>query len=182
MGDGFPRGISPGVRRGAVPVWDGQGWRAVPFAGAHVTSTIDLTASPLSFNSKRFDSHGFADIVNTPTKLTIPPGMGGYYHIGASFMVKSSAGTGSLDRIEIGLNSSSNIIAETEQNINFTGSWPALHTETIYRCYPGYWFEVYWTQNTGSSKTLGAQPERAPNFWLYRVGLAQPSGTIGGAG
>ncbi|WP_141703735.1 hypothetical protein [Planobispora rosea] len=156
---------------GDVEQYWSSSWRAVSFGSATqprvritngsaqaLTSFSDTT---LTFSSARYNTNSMWS-AGAPTRITIPSGMGGIYHIGSS--VGLSGSSGQYVGASIRLNGSTVIAKQELQSsstctINLTGDWEAS---------AGDYFELIARVNT-SGFTTRTNPGDTPEFWAHRV-------------
>lgn len=163
-----------GLQRGAVPTWDGQGWRPIAWAGAMLTRSAAQTLTQnveaaVSYDVLFWDVRGpYTDLAKQPTRITIPAGRDGFYHVGCHVNI-NTGGTGIITRLRLRLNGTDEIAYN--EDATFTSEFPSLQADVVWKFAAGDYIESLVTQDAQSSKALNRQSNRSPNFWLYRVGL-----------
>lgn len=180
--DDVPDVNAPTPSNGDVLTWDstpGEWVSAAPaspsaptFVGARVRHSANqaistATDTALSMDSERYDSDAFHDTSTNNTRLTVPSGKGGKYHIGGNILFNANA-TGSRYAM-IRLNGST-VIARS-QDISASGSYGArINLSCDYALAVGDYVELVVNQDSGGNLDSVAGANYAPEFWLHLIG------------
>jgi len=146
----------------------------VPVAhGARVYRTtvqsIPNSADTLySFTAEEYDTDGYHDNSTNPSRITIPSGRGGYYHLGASLAF--AAGTGIVyPRF---LKNGSAINGGQGAQPNNAGFGPHANFGTDIHLAAGDYVEVNVFQNSGGSLNVGGSSGYDyAAFWAHLIGV-----------
>ncbi len=141
------------------------------FVGVRVYHNTTQTAgtgsvTALAFNSERYDTHAFHDTSSNNSRLTVPSGKGGYYHIGGSFEWAGTNTTGER-AIFIRLNGSTDI---SEGRFAAVAQTLGHHCSADYALAVGDFVELIAYQTSGGTRTIDAQGNRSPEFWMHYLG------------
>ena len=127
------------------------------------------TFTALTFNSERYDVGGMHSTTTNTSRITIPSGGGGIYHVGAAIRFASStAGTTRLLRLY--LNGTTYITGIETSYVGGTGD-TQLSTSCDYKFAAGDYIEAVVFQNTGGILAVLTASAYSPEFWCHWVGL-----------
>lgn len=137
------------------------------FNSAAITLTT-ATVTALTFNSERYDVGGCHSTVSNTSRLTVPAGEGGLYHIGGCAEFVASA-TG--ERIvDIRLNGATFITRH--RDIASSGSTShTYNVSTDYQLVAGDFVELTAFQNSGGNLNVSSLGNYTPEFWMRWVAL-----------
>lgn len=141
---------------GVAAVADGVGQSV----GARVTNTVAQSIPSgadtlLSWNSEVFDTNALHDNTTNPSRLTVPPGMGGRWLVIANVLFAANAtGRRSLTIRKNG----SNAVGNIEEPVSEGALAPTgVLTQTVLDALPGDYFDVTANQYSGAAlDVLGA--------------------------
>ncbi len=127
------------------------------------------TPTALAFDSERVDVGGMHDTVTNNSRLTIPTGEAGFYHIGGCVRwAYNTTGYRSLD-IRVG---GTSVIARTAHD-TLVGS--AIGTDQTvgcdYQLAAGNYVELFVTHNAGAALNVSVASPQSPEFWCHWVSL-----------
>lgn len=151
--------IGSGGRGSAV------GARAYQAGSAQSIANATLTA--VTFDSERFDTDGFHSTSSNTSRFTVPAGMGGKYLLGG--VVEFAANATGARSIALRLNGSTYIAFETIQAATAGGQETRLSVETVYDLLAGEYVEVYVSQVSGGSLTIGNTSAYGAEGWAIRL-------------
>lgn len=134
----------------------------IAFSGCRVYQNAGVginAATILSFQVENFDNGGYHDNVTNNSRITVPSGKGGKYHIGASLDV-SGAYTSKLSIKLNGATYIANNVGGSE-----TG-YDGCTVSTIYELAVGDYVEVEAKAANASANSSG---DAQTNFWAYKI-------------
>lgn len=127
------------------------------FVGCFLAGTADQSVNSASstiitWNDEVFDTDGFHDNVTNNSRVTIPSGKAGKYLINA-FIYSSNANTTGYRALGIKKNGSN--IQEFNSTPYFsTANDMGQNFTTLLSLSVGDYIEIYWTQNSGSARSV----------------------------
>ena len=130
-------------------------------------SVANTTYVTCPFDTTVFDTHSLADLSNN--QITIPSGMGGYYHMkgrarGANFITKRII-------VQINLNGSTDEFMELAGYGLATGQYPVGEVDTIKQLSAGDTVKLQVYHNYGSSRTFSGSINSC-NMLVHRIGAS----------
>jgi hypothetical protein len=142
------------------------GVRAIPNATTSLT-TATWTAIALA-GTDRFDTDGYHDPASNNTRLTVPTGKDGYYHIGANGQI---AGNTTGERgIRILLNGATIIAVDLRPTLaDVALPWRGF-ISTVYNLVATNYVEMQLWQDSGVSVSTENLANATNEFWMYKVG------------
>ena len=145
---------------------------ATRFVGARVYNTGNVTIpnntqTAIPLDSERYDTHAFHSTVTNPSRLTIPAGMAGYYHMGGSFQWAVS-GAPSLRLAIIQLNGTTPIAVNGYQAANAANTYSNISCD--YHLAVGDYVELHAYQLSAADLDIQANIAWSPELWIHRVG------------
>ena len=132
-------------------------------------STPDSVPTILTFNSERFDTHGFHDNAVNPDRITIPTGLGGIYLIFAT--VQFAANAVGFRELYLELNGTTPIAAPIQQAATGGGIITILAVATVYQLAQGDIVRCGVNQQSGGSLAVNAAGNYSPEFGVARFGI-----------
>jgi len=150
-------------------VRDDLEWFANGKPRARVTHSSNQSISngvntAIQFNSERYDVGGCHSTSSNTTRLTVPTGGGGLYHIGGSI----HCATGSGSRIlSIRVNGSTSIAGISTPGDTTVGNYLSLSTD--YELADGDYVELVLYQDSGGNLTVSKVDRNTPEFWFRWV-------------
>lgn len=140
----------------------GVKWAAIPaaspaFVGCFLTGTVDQSVNSASstlitWDAEVFDTDAFHSTTTNNTRITIPSGKAGKYLINM-FVYSNNANTTGYRAMGIKKNGTN--IQEFNSTPNFsTANDLGQHFSTLLDLAVGDYIEMYWTQNSGSARTV----------------------------
>lgn len=138
------------------------------FAGARVYNNANISLNgaadtTLTYNSERYDTDAYHSTSSNTSRLTVPTGKGGYYHIGAA--VSLTTGTGEPSYVQIKLNGMTSIAVATVFN---NGSFEAASVSCDYALADADYVEFLVYVQNGSKNAISAA-NYSPEFWLHKI-------------
>lgn len=133
-------------------------------AGQNI-ATATFTA--LTFNSERYDTAGLHSTSSNTSRITIPTGGGGIYHIGASVRFASNSTGARVVRIR---RNGSGYIGVQEADASATGDH-RMSLACDYFLFEGDYIEVMAFQSSGGVLSVDSESAMSPEFWVHWVGL-----------
>jgi hypothetical protein len=121
------------------------------------------TPTALTFDSISFDTQQMHDVVRSPSRITIPASVAGYYLIGAC--VQWAASAIGIRQIQIRLNGATILASDTRDNVA-VGTSPEHAVQTVYRLNAGDYLEVVAQQTSGGSLAVKSVGVFSPCFWV----------------
>ncbi len=137
------------------------GARVYHNAGQAVANNSPLA---LALNTERYDTDGFHDTATNNPRLTIPSGLGGYYHIFGHGQLDNTGGAGGY--LAIRLNGVTFIVAQSFAN----QATPYANVSTDWALAAGDYVELVAYQNSGAARNVVALAAYSPEFGLRKVG------------
>ena len=134
------------------------------------TQSIGNSADTLAtFDSEEFDTDGYHSTASNTSRITIPAGLGGYYHVGFIVLWADNATGLRIGRI---LKTGASVRASQVTTFpNAGGNTPHISYETIISLAAGDYVEVNLFQTSGGSLATGSATDRIQNgFWAHFVG------------
>jgi hypothetical protein len=167
---------------GRIDTFPGQ-VAATTFVGAKATRSAaynvpNAADTALPWDIEEFDSHGFHDNVTQNTRLTVPAGFEGYYHVGACW--SSTAPSVDQRRHILTIKKNGTTLKGMASEHSTSGSQAysgPMASGSVYLA-AGDYVEAFAYQDSGG--TLALDTAKA-GFWLYRVAEVAPAplGTSG---
>jgi hypothetical protein len=142
------------------------------FSGARVYHNVNQSIihgfnTVLAFNSERFDTDGYHDLVTNNSRLTVPST--GKYLIGGHVQFAAVAGGPTRRELHIrGYYGSTTSLAESNDATE-------LSVCALYDLTGGTWVQLEVYQNSGAALNVLSSASISPEFWIMRVGGA-PAG------
>jgi hypothetical protein len=134
-------------------------------SGADGAATIaNATDVTLNFPSTKFDTDGFQ---TSPSRLTIPTGLGGYYILGGGVQMEAS-GSGTHRRVWIEANGSGNPIVATSGGVSATQNARGS-ISTVTNLGDGDYLQLHAYQDSGGPLSGVIDNPAFPSFWLVRI-------------
>jgi len=137
-------------------------------------SISNSTSTAINFTTEDYDSNGFHDNSTNNTRLTVPTGMAGKYHITGALEMDASA-TGARE-IWILLNGTTVIADLVDQGLSGVEFRSIISTD--YDLAAGDYVELMINQASGSSKNVKARANHSPFFSMHQI-LAAGTSTDG---
>lgn len=160
---------------GTLYYCDGATWTKFAsdsFVGCKVRRTTTqsvatATSTAVTFTAEDFDTNAFHDLVTNPSRLTVPAGLGGYYHVGATIPFE---GFGSGDTIRMAIiRLNGGAVVHDAASAVATGQGTTATPSTILNLVAGDYLDVAAYHEWGGS--LNIDPiYGSPSFWLRRLG------------
>lgn len=133
----------------------------------NVQSIPDFTETTLTFNSERWDTHGFWEGVTHPTRLTIPPGVDGLFELGGNIDFDANVnGDRYISIIHQG-GTETDIAVQTQHAPNSRHC--RLNLNTQWQCTAGDYFELRCWQDSGGALNVGNEQAWSCEFWCARL-------------
>jgi hypothetical protein len=136
-------------------------------SAAQTITTGTITA--LAFNSERHDTDAFHDTVTTNTRLTVPAGLAGTYHIWATVDWAPVADS-TWRFVGLRVNGSPQIARQSGPNVNSATFTLTQNVSCDYVLAVGDYVEVVVRHERGSNLDTSAAAPIAPEFGMQRVG------------
>lgn len=139
----------------------------MPHARVYNTANLAIpnsTITALTFNSERYDTGGCHSTASNTSRLTVPSGGGGVYHLGASVNFASNA-TGTR-AAAIRLNGATTL-ANVE--VGAQSGTLGLVVSCDYKLSAGDYVEVTVYQASGGSLNVTTNSSFSPEFWFRWV-------------
>lgn len=123
------------------------------------------TNTALTFNTERYDTGGCHSTVSNTSRLTVPSGGGGLYHIGGTITFAANA-TG--DRaLWIQLNGATRLVQDLRRA---SGTFEtSINVVCDYVLAAGDYVELYVFQSSGGNLNVNASSAYTPEFWFRWV-------------
>jgi hypothetical protein len=172
-------GLAPKAPADNTKFLRGDGSWAVPgvsgsvtFAGARAyhnanQSIADVTTTALALNSERYDTDAYHDTSTNNSRLTIPSGKAGYYHIGAS--VNFGPDSDGFRLVYIRLNGTTPIAVQGWKASD-GGNITYVSLSTDYLLAVGDYVEIIVFLSAGNSLNVEVNGNYSPEFWLHLIG------------
>ena len=141
---------------GGVPTWAAPAATTPTFKGVRlVNSTSQLiansTTTAVTWNTERIDTDGFHSTVSNTSRITIPTGLGGYYNVFGSFIIKKGAATSvEIFLYKNGSSIGNAIVSVPSTTVNFT----QLYYTAFLSLAATDYIELYARQNAGEDRPL----------------------------
>jgi hypothetical protein len=148
--------------------------RAVALAGCRVyhnaaQSIATGTPTALSMNTERYDTDGFHDTVTNNTRLTVPAGLAGKYHIAGS-LAWAAASDAINRRAQIRLNGTTNIAVSGGPAVNSASEITFQCVSHTYDLAVGDYVELVAVQASAGAVNVNAAGNYSPEFGMSRIG------------
>ncbi len=127
-------------------------------------SIADTTFTAITFNSELYDTSNFHSTSSDNTKIVFTADTEGKYHVGATVLYGTSAGSGIVG---IRLNGST-ILAYATGTLSGTFN-AAVHCSADYEFVAGDYIEVIAYQDSGGSLNSVSLLHRGPGFWIHSL-------------
>jgi hypothetical protein len=111
-------------------------------------SIPSATSTEIAFNAEDFDSDGFHDNATNNTRLTVPTGMGGYYHISGQ-VYWDNADVDGVRLVYVLVNGSASAKAQASDDAPSTDF--IQHFSCTLKLEAGDYVEIRVYQNSGSA-------------------------------
>lgn len=133
-------------------------------ASQNVATATDFV---LSFNSERYDVGGMHSTTTNTSRITIPSGGGGVYHIGGS-VNWNNTDTDGIRQLVILLNGATRLaVVEASGGVN--GSMSVVSCD--YKLAASDYIELLVYQNSGSIIAVNSSGNYSPEFFCHWVGV-----------
>jgi hypothetical protein len=149
------------------------GVKAIRSAAYNVPNAAD-TALP--WDIEEFDSHGFHDNVTQNTRLTVPAGFEGYYHVGACWSSTAPSVDQRRHILTIKKNGTTLKGMASEHSTSGSQAYSGPMSSGAVYLVAGDYVEAFAYQDSGG--VLALDTAKA-GFWLYRVAEVAPAGASG---
>ena len=136
-------------------------------SAAQNISTALFTA--LSFNSERYDVGGMHSTSALLTRITVPTGGAGVYHLGASVRFEASPG-GSVRVLRLRLNGATYLTGNETAPVGSSGD-TQLTVSCDYKLAEGDYIEAVVFQNAGVTLQVLVTGAYSPEMWAHWVGV-----------
>ena len=138
------------------------------FSGARVYNSGNVslssgTETTITYDSERYDTDAFHSTSSNTSRLTVPTGLGGTYHIGAGVSITTSSGTPTYIRI---LLNGTTVIAVA--HVTESASFEAATIACDYALAQGDYVEFQVYVQNGSKNAIAAA-NYSPEFWLHKI-------------
>lgn len=140
------------------------------FRGCRIRRTtnqaVNSTPTKLSFDAERFDTDAFHDNSTNPTRITIPSGLDGKYHMGCNIRWDLPTGTGILE-LSILLNNTTTIAVTTIHALS-GGNYMNQEVTTMYELAATDYVE--FVAFDVANQTVLSTGNWSPEAWAYWLG------------
>jgi hypothetical protein len=155
-----------GLKWQPAPNWHGA--RVVKTAGQVITSGTQTT---LTFDAEMYDTDNYHSNVTNNTRLTIPAGLGGIYHVRGRVNYDPNATGARYLIISVNGTSSANYDSYVVYPAVSGGIETMIDVNTIVALSAGDYIELFTIQNSGSSITSKGGLNFYTDFSLNLIGL-----------
>lgn len=128
------------------------------------------TFTALTFDSERYDVGGMHSTSANTSRITIPTGGGGVYHIGASIRFAYSATAGSVRLLRLRLNGTTYLNGLEIVPVGSSGD-TQLNVSCDYKLAAGDYVEAIAFHTVGSIIAVLTASAYSPEFWCHWVGV-----------
>jgi hypothetical protein len=147
--------------------------RFTTFPAARVYNSTQLivasaTTTVLTYNSERYDTHGFHSTSSNTGRLTVPAGLGGMYLVGGAWQWDANAG-GTRRAFGLRLNGTL-VIAAVEEAPSGATMFPTFAPATLVALAAGDYVDSTGYQDAGGNLAVVATGASSPEYWLVRLG------------
>jgi hypothetical protein len=130
-------------------------------------SIATATNTSLTFDSERYDVGGCHSTSTNTSRLTVPTGGAGVYHIGGCAVFAATA-TG-IRALWVLLNSSTRIVQKLDAATS--GGDQAMAVSCDYKLAAGDYVELQVIQSSGGLLNINSSASYSPELWWHWVGL-----------
>lgn len=148
----------------------GDGAAGKPMCRVYSSVTQNIataTNTALTFNSERYDPTGMHSTSSNTSRITVPSGGAGVYHIGGCAVFAANA-TG-VRAIWIMLNGATRISQWAVPASSATDQ--AMHVSCDYKLAVSDYVELYVLQTSGGLLAVNSTSAYSPEFWCHWVGV-----------
>jgi len=144
------------------------------YGSAGVSHAVSGTIQAMTFDTERYDldgvATGFHSTVSNTSRLTVPAGLGGIYHIGGCISIPVST-TGSVRVIAIRLNGTTYLAQSSPNDDPAAAAALEMHVSCDYKLAVADYVELMVNQDSGGALTIaGPNATTGPEFWMHLVG------------
>jgi hypothetical protein len=142
-----------------------------PMCRVYNSSTLSsfTDGNAVTFDSERYDIGGMHSIVSNTSRITVPSGGGGVYHLGACIRGDIVSPTDAVLQVNLRLNGTTFLASQNMINVDTTNAM-FVAVATDYALAAADYVEVTVAWSGGSSCNITAASNRAPEFWARWVG------------
>lgn len=165
----LPIGASGKVLKsnGTTAAWGYPSFHGCSVRNNAAITTNNTTDKLLTFNAEQWDTDAYHDTGTNPGRITIPTGLGGYYHIDGGIQWVSNA-TG-WRQLYIYLNGAT--ILKLVQLPTISGDDMRMEISRDYPLAQGDYIELHCAQNSGGDLDVGQGAEFSPIFSVSLLGV-----------
>ncbi len=141
-----------------------------PMCRVYNNASINIataTNTALTFNSERYDVGGMHSTSVNTSRITIPTGGGGVYHLGGCVVFASNA-TG-VRAVWLMLNGATRIVQQAQPASSATDQ--AITVSCDYKLAAADYVELFVFQSSGGILAVNSTSAYTPEAWCHWVGL-----------
>lgn len=132
------------------------------------SSIATATFTAISFLSERYDVGGCHSTASNQSRLTVPTGGDGVYHIGGNATFAANA-TG-IRELRIRLNGSTYIAVQSDTTVSASGDH-SMNVSCEYKLVAADYVELVVYQTSGGLLNVNASTNYSPEFWWSWQGV-----------
>jgi hypothetical protein len=141
---------------GGVPTWAAPAATTPTFKGVRLVNSgsqliANSTTTAVTWDTERIDTNAFHSTSSNTSRITIPSGLGGYYDVFGSFIIKKGAATSvEIFLYKNGSSIGNAIVSVPSTTVNFTQLYYTAYLSLAATDY----IELYARQNAGEDRPL----------------------------
>lgn len=149
---------------------DGASGNPKPMCRAYSSANQSIataTNTSLALNSERYDVGACHSTITNNSRMTIPSGGGGVYHIGGCVVFAANA-TG-IRAVWIQMNGATRISEQDAPSLS--ANTCSLQVSCDYKLAAGDYVELQVYQSSGGLLSVTSNSNWSPEFWLHWIGV-----------